>query len=130
MHPTTGFSSERTSEPAALGAMLSRIALLLDTDGMVYDHAVLGVKKEIPASMLEIRPICEHCGKLLPANSTEAMICSFECTFCAPCVANVVENVCPNCRGGFAPRPFRPSANWRGNNYLGNNNINAAAYRY
>jgi hypothetical protein len=69
--------------------------------------------------MLEIRPICENCGKSLPANSTEAMICSFECTFCVPCVANVLEDVCPNCGGGFVRRPVRPSVNWRGDNYLG-----------
>ena len=69
--------------------------------------------------MLEIRPICENCGKPLPANSTEAMICSFECTFCALCVAHVLEDVCPNCGGGFVPRPIRPSVNWRGDNYVG-----------
>ncbi len=42
--------------------------------------------------MLELRPICENCGKKLPADSTEAMICSFECTFCATCVGDVLEN--------------------------------------
>lgn len=35
--------------------------------------------------MLEIRPCCEQCGKDLPYNSTEAMICTFECTFCHDC---------------------------------------------
>ena len=58
--------------------------------------------------MLEIRPICENCGKKLPNNSTEAMICTFECTFCADCVDNVLHNVCPNCGGGFENRPSRP----------------------
>lgn len=58
--------------------------------------------------MLEIRPVCEHCGKNLPANSTEAMICSFECTFCKDCVDTVLYNVCPNCGGGFGMRPVRP----------------------
>lgn len=57
--------------------------------------------------MLEIRPYCEHCGKHLGANSTEAMICSFECTYCADCVA-LFENVCPSCGGNFQPRPIRP----------------------
>jgi len=59
--------------------------------------------------MLEIRPVCENCGKLLPYNSTEAMICTFECTFCRDCVDNILFNVCPNCGGGFEKRPIRPS---------------------
>jgi hypothetical protein len=59
--------------------------------------------------MLELRPNCEHCNKALPANSAEAMICSFECTFCQQCV-ELLENVCPNCGGGFTRRPVRPHA--------------------
>lgn len=58
--------------------------------------------------MLEIRPVCENCGKKLPNDSTEAMICTFECTFCADCVSEVLHNVCPNCGGGFEKRPIRP----------------------
>lgn len=58
--------------------------------------------------MLELRPNCEYCDKDLPPSSTEARICSYECTFCAECVDNVLHNVCPNCGGGFAPRPIRP----------------------
>jgi uncharacterized protein len=69
--------------------------------------------------MLELRPSCEHCNKLLPPASTEARICSFECTFCESCVANVLKNVCPNCGGGFMPRPIRPARDWVGGNYLG-----------
>jgi uncharacterized protein len=68
--------------------------------------------------MLELRPSCEHCNKPLPANSPEARICSYECTFCAACVENVLGNVCPNCGGGFVPRPIRPSKNWKNDNYL------------
>jgi hypothetical protein len=45
------------------------------------------------------------------------MICSFECTFCSACV-ELLENVCPNCGGGFTPRPVRPARNWRGDNFL------------
>lgn len=60
--------------------------------------------------MLEIKPICEHCGKGLPPDSTEAMICSFECTFCKECADTILENVCPNCGGGFEKRPVRPKA--------------------
>ena len=69
--------------------------------------------------MLELRPTCENCNQLLPPAATEARICSYECTFCADCVERVLFNVCPNCGGGFAPRPIRPERNWKGNNYLG-----------
>jgi hypothetical protein len=68
--------------------------------------------------MLELRPVCEHCAIALPADSPEARICSFECTFCARCVDSVLGDVCPNCGGGFAPRPIRPARNWRGDNFL------------
>jgi hypothetical protein len=69
--------------------------------------------------MLELRPTCEHCNKALPPDSLEARICSYECTFCASCVEGVLGNVCPNCGGGFAPRPIRPSRDWKGGNFLG-----------
>jgi hypothetical protein len=69
--------------------------------------------------MLELRPTCEHCNKALPPASLEARICSFECTFCATCVDSVLGNVCPNCGGGFTPRPVRPATNWKGDNHLG-----------
>jgi len=71
--------------------------------------------------MLELRPTCEHCNKALPPASTEARICSYECTFCAACVDRVLGNVCPNCGGGFAPRPVRPSKDLKGGNFLGKN---------
>lgn len=70
--------------------------------------------------MLELRPSCEHCNKVLPPNSSEAMICSYECTFCKTCVDEVLQNVCPNCGGGFSPRPVRPSQNLKDDNFLGN----------
>lgn len=69
--------------------------------------------------MLELRPTCEHCNTALPPDSLDARICSFECTFCAHCVDSVLGNVCPNCSGGFCPRPVRPARDWRGGNYLG-----------
>ncbi len=69
--------------------------------------------------MLELRPTCENCNKPLPPAATDAYICSYECTFCAACVEQVLSNVCPNCRGGFTPRPVRPASNWHGDNYLG-----------
>ena len=69
--------------------------------------------------MLELRPSCEHCNVALPPHSLQARICSFECTFCADCVEHVLGNVCPNCGGGFMPRPFRPARAWKGEAYLG-----------
>lgn len=71
--------------------------------------------------MLELRPTCEHCVKVLPPASTEARICTYECTFCATCVDTILKNTCPNCGGGFVPRPVRPSKNWKGDNFLGAN---------
>jgi len=58
--------------------------------------------------MLELRPNCESCDKDLPPQSSEACICTYECTFCTNCVENLLMNVCPNCGGGFVPRPIRP----------------------
>lgn len=58
--------------------------------------------------MLEIRPNFEHCNKDLPNTSTEAMFCSFECTYCKDCALEIFENVCPSCGGNFVPRPIRP----------------------
>ncbi len=69
--------------------------------------------------MLELRPICENCGVSLPPESIEAMICSFECTFCRKCFQELLENVCPNCGGGLVLRPIRPKNNWKDENYLG-----------
>ena len=60
--------------------------------------------------MLELRPSCEGCGKALPPDSNDAMICSFECTFCEVCALTALRNVCPNCGGNFEHRPIRPTA--------------------
>jgi hypothetical protein len=62
---------------------------------------------------LQLRPNCEYCDKDLPPASNEARICSYECTFCADCVETKLFNVCPNCGGGFVPRPIRPVQQWR-----------------
>ena len=59
--------------------------------------------------MLQLRPNCECCNVDLPPQSTEARICSFECTFCASCAQGVLAGKCPNCGGEFAPRPRRPA---------------------
>lgn len=59
--------------------------------------------------MLDLRPNCEYCDKDLPPSAPDARICSYECTFCADCVEKHLHNVCPNCGGGFQPRPIRPT---------------------
>ena len=59
--------------------------------------------------MLELRPNCECCNKDLPPESTDAVICTFECTFCASCAESVLHSTCPNCGGNFVSRPIRPS---------------------
>jgi hypothetical protein len=63
--------------------------------------------------MLDLRPNCELCDRDLPADAPDARICSYECTFCADCVEGVLRNVCPNCGGGFVPRPIRPRRSYR-----------------
>lgn len=63
--------------------------------------------------MLQLRPNCEYCDKDLPPDAGDAMICTYECTFCAACVEMHLQNVCPNCGGGFCPRPIRPATAWR-----------------
>ena len=63
--------------------------------------------------MLKLHPNCECCDKDLPPDSTEAYICSYECTFCSDCVNGILQNVCPNCGGGFTPRPIRPKKEHR-----------------
>jgi uncharacterized protein len=61
---------------------------------------------------LELRPNCEFCNRDLPAHSTNAWICTYECTFCGQCVEVELGNVCPNCGGGFQRRPVRPKTEW------------------
>jgi uncharacterized protein len=58
--------------------------------------------------MLELRPNCECCDKDLPPDSPEAMMCSFECTFCRVCADGVLQGRCPNCGGELVRRPIRP----------------------
>jgi hypothetical protein len=60
--------------------------------------------------MLALRPNCECCDKDLPPDSTEAVICTFECTFCRACASDILKGRCPNCGGELVARPRRPSA--------------------
>jgi len=57
--------------------------------------------------MLQMRPNCECCDKDLPPDSTDALICTFECTFCTDCATSVLKGVCPNCGGEMVKRPRR-----------------------
>ena len=59
--------------------------------------------------MLELRPNCECCDKDLPPESPDAMICTFECTFCRRCAQDVLSGLCPNCGGNLVQRPIRPA---------------------
>ena len=59
--------------------------------------------------MLALRPSCECCDKDLPPDAADAMICTFECTFCADCVETRLHGRCPNCGGNLVARPIRPA---------------------
>jgi hypothetical protein len=59
--------------------------------------------------VLELRPNCECCDRDLPPQSTEAMICTYECTFCRSCTDGVFKGRCPNCGGELVRRPIRPA---------------------
>jgi hypothetical protein len=59
--------------------------------------------------VLELRPNCECCDKDLPPDAADALICSFECTFCEECASGVLQGRCPNCGGELVRRPIRPA---------------------
>lgn len=59
--------------------------------------------------MLELRPNCECCNRDLPAEAPDALICSFECTFCLACASGALAHHCPNCGGELVARPRRPA---------------------
>jgi hypothetical protein len=59
---------------------------------------------------LELRPNCECCDRDLPAGSSKAFVCTYECTFCAPCASDKLNFICPNCGGELVRRPIRPAA--------------------
>jgi uncharacterized protein len=60
--------------------------------------------------MLQLRPNCECCNRDLPPESPDALICTFECTFCTECATNILKGACPNCGGELVRRPRRPGA--------------------
>lgn len=59
--------------------------------------------------MLELRPNCECCDADIPADSPDAFICTFECTFCRTCKEGPLNHTCPNCGGNLERRPVRPA---------------------
>jgi len=59
--------------------------------------------------MLQLRPGCECCDRDLPADSADAFICTYECTFCRDCAENTLKGTCPNCGGELLRRPRRPA---------------------
>ena len=61
--------------------------------------------------MLDLRPECERCHRALAPNAGDARICTYECTFCADCAAEL-GGTCPNCDGELVvrPRPAHPDA--------------------
>jgi len=60
--------------------------------------------------MLQLRPNCECCDTDLPADAGDALICSFECTFCRDCAERRFAGRCPNCSGDLVTRPTRPAS--------------------
>ncbi len=60
--------------------------------------------------MLDLRPNCECCDRDLPPEASNAMICTFECTFCTDCATGKLSGYCPNCGGNLVARPIRPAA--------------------
>jgi len=55
--------------------------------------------------MLDLRTSCERCHRELPAASSDARICTFECTFCSDCAEGPLDGRCPNCTGELVARP-------------------------
>ncbi|ABS22402.1 DUF1272 domain-containing protein [Bacillus cytotoxicus] len=52
---------------------------------------------------LDMKENCQTCNNSLQLDS-EAYICTYECTFCAPCTENT-HHICPNCGGELIRRP-------------------------
>ena len=73
-----------------------------------------GVKKA-RCPQAEERP-CWNFGPIANAATrtcrpqADALICTYECTFCRDCGENVLKGVCPNCGGNLVTRPIWPAA--------------------
>jgi uncharacterized protein len=63
----------------------------------ILDYLVTEPPLDWSHAMLALRPNCECCNTDLAADAANARICSFECTFCAECVAHRLPGGrCPN----------------------------------
>ncbi len=62
--------------------------------------------------MLQMKPNCECCDRDLPADASDALVCSFECTFCRDCADARFAGRCPNCGGDLTVRPTRARTLW------------------
>ena len=55
-------------------------------------------------------PTASAATKTWPPEAADALICTFECTFCTDCAANRLPGGrCPNCGGELVRRPVRPA---------------------
>ena len=79
--------------------------------------------------MLALRPNYENCNIDLPAQSAEARIRSYECTYCTACADNLRKGVCPNCGGNLGQRLILPIKAHRDELNLGLTNHPASTKR-
>jgi DNA-binding winged helix-turn-helix (wHTH) protein len=87
-----------------LGESARENAYVITVGGKGYRFAV-----PIEAKLgLAMKGSCERCGAATPALSP-AMMCSYECTFCVDCAADL-QHVCPNCGGELVARPRRETS--------------------
>ena len=57
--------------------------------------------------MLEMKRSANVARQSYHRHSLDAMICSFECTFCRDCTDGALQGRCPNCGGELIRRPVR-----------------------
>jgi len=69
--------------------------------------------------MLELRPTCENCNKAASSGLARCAHLYLRMHLLRGLRRECLYNVCPNCGGGFVPRPIRPARNWHGDNFLG-----------
>jgi len=84
-----------------LGESAREHAYILTIAGRGYRFAI-PVETKLGLAM---KGSCEWCNAPL-ASDAPAVICSYECTFCARC-ADALDRTCPNCRGELVTRPHR-----------------------
>jgi hypothetical protein len=90
------------------GGYAAALLLCMALNAIAAAVVLLG-RRAPAAARLQMRPSCECCNGDLPAESGDAFICSFECTFCRTCTEDVLGGRCPNCGGELVRRPVRPA---------------------